>query len=54
VAREEGRAPTFSLIKTGAIKPSDEETAANPRARSARLRGAERTQAPAWPGEQAA
>ena len=54
VAQEEGRAPTFTLIKTGAIKPSDEETAVNPRARSARLRGAERTEAPAWPGERAA
>ena len=54
MAQEEGRAPTFTLIKTGAIKPGTEETAANPRARSARLRGAERTQAPAWPGEQAA
>ena len=54
VAREEGRAPTFTLLKTGAIKPSSEETAANPRARSARLRGAERTEAPAWPEEQAA
>ncbi|MCK5275549.1 MAG: 16S rRNA (cytosine(1402)-N(4))-methyltransferase RsmH, partial [Alphaproteobacteria bacterium] len=54
VAQEEGRAPTFTLIKTGAIKPGAEETAANPRARSARLRGAERTQAPAWPAERAA
>ena len=53
-AQEEGRAPTFSLIKGGTIKPSKEETAANPRARSARLRGAERTGAPAWPEERAA
>lgn len=54
VAREEGRAPTFRLLKTGTIKPSEEEVAANPRARSARLRGAERTEAPAWPEERAA
>ena len=54
MAREEGLAPTFSLIKSGAIKPSEEETATNPRARSARLRGAERTDAPAWPAEEAA
>jgi len=54
VAREEGRAPTFRLIRTGAIKPGPEEIDANPRARSARLRAAERTAAPAWPAEQAA
>jgi 16S rRNA (cytosine1402-N4)-methyltransferase len=54
MAREEGRAPTFRLLKTRAIKPSDEEITANPRARSARLRGAERTDAPAWPEERAA
>ena len=54
VAREEGPAPTFSLIKTSAIKPGDDEIATNPRARSARLRVAERTEAPAWAGEQAA
>jgi 16S rRNA (cytosine1402-N4)-methyltransferase len=53
-AQEEGRAPTFTLLKTGTIKPSEEEVAVNPRARSARLRGAERTEAPAWPEERAA
>lgn len=42
-------APTFRLIDTGAIKPAAEEIAANPRARSARLRVAERTAAPPWP-----
>ncbi|MGZ8348106.1 MAG: 16S rRNA (cytosine(1402)-N(4))-methyltransferase RsmH [Allosphingosinicella sp.] len=46
-------APTFRLIETGAIKPSREEIAANPRARSARLRVAERTAAPAWPAPEA-
>lgn len=40
-------APIFRLIKRGVIKPSDGETASNPRARSARLRAAERTDAPA-------
>ena len=52
--QEEGRAPTFSLIKGGVIKPSKQEVQSNPRARSARLRAAERTGAPAWPEELAA
>lgn len=37
--------PTFRLLKRGAIKPSKEEQRRNPRSRSARLRGAERTDA---------
>ena len=41
--------PSFSLLRKGARKPSTAERDANPRARSARLRGAERTEAPAWP-----
>lgn len=48
-----GPAPTFRLITTGAIKPGRDEVAANPRARSARLRVAERTAAPAWPAPDA-
>ena len=40
-------APTFQFIKRGAIKPTAAETRANPRARSARLRWAVRTEAPA-------
>lgn len=41
-------APTFRLLKKGAIKPTTQECAHNPRARSARLRAAERTAAPLW------
>lgn len=40
-------APTFQLLDRGGRKPSDSEIHDNPRARSARLRAAERTEAPA-------
>lgn len=43
------RAATFSLHSRSARKPSDTEISRNPRARSARLRAATRTDAPAWP-----
>ena len=46
------RAPSFTLERKRATAPSDEEVAGNPRARSASLRWAARTDAPAWPEEE--
>jgi 16S rRNA (cytosine1402-N4)-methyltransferase len=46
--------PSFRLLPMSGATPSEEEVRSNPRARSARLRAAERTAAPAWPRDAAA
>ena len=45
------RPPSFELATKKALRPTQEEIARNPRARSARLRAAARTADPAWPRE---
>jgi 16S rRNA (cytosine1402-N4)-methyltransferase len=47
------RGPSFRFVNQRPISPAEEELAANPRARSARLRSAVRTDAPAWPADAA-
>jgi 16S rRNA (cytosine1402-N4)-methyltransferase len=46
--RQGGRAPSFALPHKKAVSPSEREQAVNPRARSAKLRVALRSEAPAW------
>ena len=43
--------PSFRFINHRPSSPTDKEVAANPRARSAKLRWASRTDAPAWETE---
>lgn len=43
-----GPRPSFELVGKGLVEASNEEAKINPRARSAKLRAAIRTQAPAW------
>lgn len=50
-AMERAREPSFRLAGKSAIKPDAREVRNNPRSRSARLRIAERLDAPAWQGE---
>jgi 16S rRNA (cytosine1402-N4)-methyltransferase len=44
-----GPPPSFRFINQRPVSPTQEEIAGNPRARSAKLRAAIRTDAPAWP-----
>jgi len=46
--RAAGPAPSFHLLHNGARTPGTDEISANPRARSAKLRAATRTDSPAW------
>jgi len=45
---EQTQAPSFRMLFNNAQPPSEAETKANPRARSAKLRAAVRTEAPVW------
>jgi 16S rRNA (cytosine1402-N4)-methyltransferase len=45
--------PSFEIVNRRPLTPQKEELDVNPRARSARLRAAVRTEAPAWPLDEA-
>jgi 16S rRNA (cytosine1402-N4)-methyltransferase len=45
--------PSFEIVNRRPLTPQKEELEVNPRARSARLRAAVRTEAPAWPLDEA-
>lgn len=49
VSGEDQWAPSIRPVHRGAVKALADEVSANPRARSARLRAGERTDAPVWP-----
>ncbi len=53
-ATAQQRAASFRIVNHRPVTPEEEEIAANPRARSAKLRAAERTDAPSWPLDAAA
>lgn len=48
VPTKDKKQPSLALLTKKAVKPSDDETNKNPRARSAKLRAAERTSAGTW------
>ena len=49
VSAEDQQAASIRPVHRGAVKASSDEVSTNPRARSARLRAGERTDAPVWP-----
>ncbi|NDF11711.1 MAG: 16S rRNA (cytosine(1402)-N(4))-methyltransferase RsmH [Proteobacteria bacterium] len=48
IPSKDAQQPSFKLLSKKALKPTDAEVDANVRSRSAKLRAAERTSAPAW------